>query len=86
MGYQPLVSAGGTAIISGLGTVSSVSIGNTGSGYRAALQVVNVGVQTYSSGVPNIFNIGTAVVSGGHVVSVAITNPGTGTPLVIPQK
>ena len=78
MGYQPLVSAGGTAIISGLGTVSSVSIGNTGSGYRAALQVVNVGVQTYSSGTPNIFNIGTAVVSGGHVVSVAITNPGTG--------
>ena len=33
-GYQPLVSAGGTAIISGLGTVSSISIGNTGSGYR----------------------------------------------------
>ena len=86
MGYQPLVSAGGTAIISGLGTVSSVSIGNTGSGYRAALQVVNVGVQTYSAGVPNIFNIGTAVVSGGHVVSVAITNPGTGYTFSDPQK
>ena len=32
--YQPLVSAGGTTIISGLGSVTSVSIGNTGSGYR----------------------------------------------------
>ena len=77
-GYQPLVSAGGTAIISGSGTVSSISIGNTGSGYRSGLQVVNVGVQTYSGGTANIFSIGTAVVSGGHVVSVAITNPGTG--------
>ena len=34
-GYQPLVSAGGTAIVSGLGTISSISVGNTGSGYRA---------------------------------------------------
>ena len=32
-GYQPLVSAGGTAVVSGLGTISSVSIGNSGSGY-----------------------------------------------------
>lgn len=78
LGYQPLVSAGGTAIISGLGTVSSITIGSTGSGYRPGLQLVNVGVQTYSDGVPNIFNIGTAIVSGGHVVSVAITNPGSG--------
>jgi hypothetical protein len=29
-GYQPLVSAGGTAIVSGLGTISSISIGNSG--------------------------------------------------------
>ena len=34
LGYQSLVSAGGTAIVSGLGTVQSVSIGNSGSGYR----------------------------------------------------
>ena len=78
-GYQPLVSAGGTAIVSGLGTISSISIGNSGSGYRAGIQtVVNVGVQTYSAGTPNIEFIGTAAVSGGHIVSVAITNPGTG--------
>ena len=33
-GYQPLVSAGGTAIVSGVGTISLVSIANSGSGYR----------------------------------------------------
>ena len=34
LGYQSLISAGGTAIVSGAGTVSSISIGNTGTGYR----------------------------------------------------
>ena len=37
-GYQPLVAAGGTAIVSAAGTVESVSIGNSGSGYRVGLQ------------------------------------------------
>jgi hypothetical protein len=77
-GYQPLVSAGGTAIVSIAGTISAISIGNSGSGYREGVQVVNVGVGTSSTGTPNIEFIGTAVVSGGHIVSVAITNPGTG--------
>ena len=78
-GYQPLVAAGGTAIVSIAGTISSISIGNSGSGYRAGIQtVVNVGVQTYSSGVPNIEFIGTAAISGGNIVSVTITNPGSG--------
>jgi hypothetical protein len=78
-GYQPLISAGGTAVVSVAGTIQSISIGNTGSGYREGIQtVVNVGVQTYSGGVPNIEFIGTAAVSGGHVVSVAVTNPGVG--------
>ncbi len=78
-GYQPLVSAGGTSVVSGLGTISSISIGNSGSGYRPGIQTfINVGVQTYSDGVPNIEFIGTAAVSGGHIVSIAITNPGTG--------
>ena len=36
LGYQPLVSAGGSAVVSGLGTISSISVGNTGSGYRAS--------------------------------------------------
>ena len=78
-GYQPLVAAGGTAVISSAGTVSSISIGNSGSGYRVGLNTVyNVGVQTFSGVLPNIENIGTAVVQNGHVISVEITNPGTG--------
>jgi hypothetical protein len=77
-GYQPLVSAGGTAIVSIAGTISAISIGNSGSGYREGVQVVNVGVGTSTTGTPSIEFIGTASVSGGHVVSVAITNPGTG--------
>lgn len=78
-GYQPLVSAGGTANVSGLGTISSISIGNSGSGYRSGIQtIVNVGVATSSTGTPNIEFIGTAAVSGGRIVSVAITNPGAG--------
>lgn len=35
-GYQPLVAAGGTAKVSNSGTIESVSVGYTGSGYRAA--------------------------------------------------
>lgn len=78
-GYQPLVSAGGTAIVSLSGTVSSISIGNSGSGYRAGIQtVVNVGVYTSSTGTPNIEFIGTASVSNGHIVNVTVTNPGSG--------
>jgi hypothetical protein len=77
-GYQPLVSAGGTAVVSIAGTISSVSIGNSGSGYRSGSQTVNVGVTTQNTGTPSIENIGTATISGGHIVSVTITNPGTG--------
>ena len=77
--YQPLISAGGTATVSVAGTIQTISIGNSGSGYRAGIQtVVNVGVQTYSTGTPNIEFIGTAAISGGNIVSIAITNPGTG--------
>ena len=76
-GYQPLVSAGGTVTVSAAGSITSVSIANSGSGYRAGIQtVVNVGVQT--DGEPSLHFIGTAAISGGNIVSVAITNPGTG--------
>ena len=78
-GYQPLISAGGTALVSAAGTITSISIGNSGSGYRSGIQtVVNVGVQTYSGVLANVEFIGTANISGGNIVSVAITNPGTG--------
>lgn len=78
-GYQPLVSAGGTATVSIAGTIQSISIGNSGSGYRYSSQpIVRVGVQTLSTDIPNIEYIGIASVVGGNIVSVAITNPGAG--------
>ena len=78
-GYQPLVAAGGTVSIGFAGTITDVSIGNSGSGYRSGIQtVVNVGVRTYSTGTPNIEFIGTAAIQGGHIVSIAITNPSSG--------
>ena len=79
LGYQPLVAAGGTAIVSTGGTITSVSIGNSGSGYRpGAQQIVKVGVRTDSTNVNSFVSIGTAAISGGHIVSVAVTNPATG--------
>ena len=78
-GYQPLVAAGGTATVSSAGTISAISIGNSGSGYRSGIQTtVNVSVATSSTDTPNVEIIGTASVTDGHVVSIAITNPGTG--------
>jgi len=77
-GYQPLVSAGGTAIVSIAGTISSVSIGNSGSGYRVGVQTVRVAVSSSTTGIPNLQFIGTAVVSNGHIVSIAVTNSVSG--------
>lgn len=79
LGYQPLVSAGATCIVSAAGTIQAIAIGNTGSGYRVGVQTyVKVGVQTYSSGTPNITYVGYANISSGGITSVVITNPGTG--------
>ena len=48
-GYQPLVAAGATVTISAGGTVSAISIGNSGSGYRSGIQTtVNVAVASTS--------------------------------------
>jgi len=77
-GYQPLVSAGGTAIVSIAGTISSISIGNSGSGYRSGIQTVRVGVTTSSLETPDIFYVGIASVVDGYIVGVAITNSGIG--------
>ncbi len=77
-GYQPLVAAGGTAIVSIAGTISSISIGNSGSGYRVGVQTVRVGVQTSDSNGFYVEFVGTANISGGNIVSIAITNPGVG--------
>jgi len=78
-GYQPLVAAGGTAIVSSAGTISAISIGNSGSGYRSGIQTtVNVGVYTESLTSTNITYVGFASVSNGNIVRVSITNPGIG--------
>jgi hypothetical protein len=78
-GYQPLVAAGGTAIVSAAGTISSISIGNSGSGYRVGIQTtVRVGVTTLGIGSVSVQLIGTATVSNGNIVSVDITNHGIG--------
>lgn len=39
-GYQPLVAAGGTATVSAAGTISNISIGYSGSGYRSPKELI----------------------------------------------
>ena len=91
LGYQPLVGAGATIGFSASGIVTSVSIGNSGSGYRvnpgyaglsSTSSIGGVGIATEirvgvafttSTGTPNIQFIGTAAVTNGRVVSIAIT-------------
>jgi len=74
LGYQPLVAAGATATISGLGSITAVSIANSGSGYRPGIQThINVIAQTSS----DISIIGYATALNGHITGVAITNAGT---------
>jgi hypothetical protein len=78
-GYQPLISAGGTCLVSIAGTIQSISIGNSGSGYRSGIQTtVNVSVATSSTGIRQIEVVGVASILDGRVVGVSITNPGTG--------
>jgi hypothetical protein len=57
LGYQPLVSAGGSAIVSGLGTISSISVGNTGYGYRASnsYEILTSVSSTVSAGSTEIY-------------------------------
>jgi hypothetical protein len=86
-GYQSLVSAGGTAVVSISGTIQSISITNYGSGYRPGIQTyINVGVQTYSNETPNIEYIGYGIVDNGRIIGVAITNPGIGYTFTNPPK
>jgi hypothetical protein len=77
--YQPLVGGGGTAIVSAAGTIQSISIGNSGSGYRVGVQTyIKVGIQTFSYGIPKITYVGYASAVDGKLTSVNITNPGSG--------
>jgi hypothetical protein len=51
-GYQPLISAGGTSIVSSAGTISNISLGYSGSGYRAQekYEIITKTSSTISSG------------------------------------
>ena len=74
LGYQPLVAAGGTAVVSAAGTISSILIANSGSGYRSGIQThISVGVELPDVSGSTLIPVGIASVSGGHVTSVAIT-------------
>jgi len=73
-GYQSLVSAGGTAVVSAAGTIASISIGNTGSGYRSGIQTVNVSIQREKLNGVDVVAIGTAAISNGHITGVAVTD------------
>jgi hypothetical protein len=77
-GYQALVAAGGTAVVTATGTIGSIAIGLTGSGYRSGLQTVNVSLATSTVGLSTLTPVGIASVLNGNVVSVQITNPGSG--------
>jgi len=77
-GYQPLISAGGTATVSIAGTIQSISIGYSGSGYRSGIQTVNVGVALSDVVDTEIIIIGTAEILNGEIRRANITNPGTG--------
>jgi len=75
-GFQPLVSAGGTAIVSIAGTIQSVSIGNSGSGYRSGIQTSIVVSVANSTG--GKIAIGTASAVNGKIVAIAVTYSGIG--------
>jgi hypothetical protein len=77
-GFQPLVSAGGTANVSMAGTITSITVNNAGSGYRSGLQTVNVSAYSPTAGLSTFQNIGIASILNGRVVSVNLTNPGVG--------
>ena len=69
-GFQPLISAGASCFVSGGGTITSIEIGNPGSGYRVGVQTVQVGIITTNVGFATVVNIGTATVQNGEVVAI----------------
>jgi photosystem II stability/assembly factor-like uncharacterized protein len=71
-GYQPLVGASATVSVSAAGTISSIYLTGTGSGYRIA-PVISV-ASTIGSGATIAASIG----SGGTITSLSIVNPGSG--------
>ena len=77
-GYQPLVAAGASVFVSSAGTITSIAIGNSGSGYRSGIQThVSVGILTSSEFNQPIIGIGTANILAGIVTSIDLYNFGS---------
>lgn len=83
-GYQKLKQAGGSATLNLDGSIASVEVSDGGSGYRPTIQSpINVYARTGDYTNDFIVKIGEAVVGtsiedSGKIVSVNITNPGSG--------
>jgi len=78
LGYQPLIGAGASIFVNSGGTINSISLGNTGSGYRTGIQTnVGVGIITSSVGITTVIGIGTANIIDGHVDSIDLYNLGS---------
>jgi len=75
-GYQPLVSAGATASVNGFGAISTISIGNTGSGYRELIQKEII-ISAYNPVTGTSSTIGVATAFDGHIVGYRLDSPGT---------
>ena len=78
LGYQRLVGAGGDLTVGAGGTISNVSIEQSGSGYRTAPRVRVV--SQVGSGASLVANIG----NGGSITSIDIINPGAGYASTLP--
>jgi len=75
--YQPLIPANGIALVSAAGTITSVIIGNKGSGYRTGLSTVYVEFDGQGSGGSGA--IGEATINPyGYISQVSIINGGSG--------
>ena len=75
-GYQPLIGAGATATVSG-GAITTISIGNTGSGYREWYGTETL-VRAYNPVTGTSSTVGVATVFDGHITGVRLDSPGTG--------
>jgi hypothetical protein len=75
MGYQPLVAAGATYTVGAGGSISAISIGNSGSGYRIGVQTVSVGIQTQGVDGTYVTGIATAIIANGHITGIGTINP-----------
>ena len=71
LGYQPLISAGGSVTVSVAGTILSFTQGNTGSGYRTGIQTnLQVGYAVSTVGLTTVVGFATATFVNGSVTSI----------------